>query len=66
MEPSDDHGSSAIEDVKAQRELFFWTAREVIATARQLVGLLIFVALAIWFVIVLAEDGMPNLTSSGC
>jgi hypothetical protein len=49
-----------IKERKAERELFFWTARQIFWAARQTLVLVLFIALTVYAVISLAEGQIPG------
>jgi hypothetical protein len=49
-----------IQTRKAERELFFWTARQIVLAVRRVVLLVVLVAVAVWFVLGLFEGHLAG------
>jgi hypothetical protein len=48
---------------RAERELFFWTVREVFALGRQALRLLLLTAVVLYAIVFLIEGRLPDLES---
>jgi hypothetical protein len=46
-----------------ERELFFWTLRELLAIGRQAIRLLLLLAVAIYLIVSLIEGRLPGIES---